>query len=298
MCFIFIIFIYEMFWSVKSNTLIKQNNEFNPHIGRLAIKNKDCQKFGFIQLLNHYDGAETCTEKCGNDYLVHNIVNDDESVYIHNQKLAAGRYCLRRPKPCDKRFSKLTFGIRGWECIPKDTFVAGFVGDIDACKNQNVSDEQNNLNVIWDYKDNTHIDHNINYNWSDILNDGSRRYRCKCDGTDDYGNKLTTIPHLPFVCARNYCNQNPKGDSYFDWDTGRCICGTRTFNIDSTQNASPCSSCSWKIISNKTILGGIKCQTMYTKYPEFNKLPLCPPNDYTSTNDIGCIEHKIEFTII
>jgi hypothetical protein len=299
-CFIFVILVCEIFWSVKSNIVNRINkiHIYNPHIGRIATINNDCKKFGFLPLLNHYEGAQTCIDKCGNDFLVHNIIDDTDSVYIYNQKLTTGRYCMRRPISCDKRFTKLILGIRGWECIPLESVIGGFVGNIDACKNQNISDDQNEFNILWDYKDNMPLEKHFMYNWAELLNNGTRRYNCKCQGTDEDGNKLTTIPHLPFVCARNYCNQNSKGDSYFDWDTGRCICGSRTFNIDSKQNASPCSSCSWRIISNTTILGGIKCQTMNTKFPEFSKLPLCSPNDYKSTNNIGCIRHKIEYTIL
>lgn len=262
------------------------------------ISKYSCNVFGF-----KCPGDELCdcATYCvnGQEFVQFRVVEGDR-VYVTNQKLSPGTYCL--PKGvgrCNLKTSRQVFSLAGWSCIPINGDV--FRGDkLKACQNDEAAD--NRLNVLWDFDRDAEAGSDVE-DYYERSNGPNRtlRYGCRCGSKSLDGTPLVST--FPFVCSVDFCLrdiENP--DPSLGWNGSECVCG-RYPHLDPNDRTSPCKREATRV-ENDELIGRVECMTDKS----FVTRPLiCPTDDPTVTfrefmfdgNDTGkFIEHLIQNRLI
>lgn len=212
-----------------------------------------------------------CEKFCsnGSDYVPFKILDETDRVYVLNQKLSPGTYCL--PKgigKCNLKTSYHVFSLAGWSCI-------GINDDIfkknkkRACQNEEAQD--NRLNILYDYKKNEKAGDNIENYYEMFQN--KLRYGCKCDSKSLDNTRMISI--FPFVCSVDYCLRDiPNPTPGMGWDGNKCDCGPYV-NADRNDETSPCRTINSNI-DKFTLNGKVDCMT---KESFVKQALICPTED-------------------
>lgn len=213
-----------------------------------------------------------CEKFCSNgkDFVPFRILSEDERIYVLNQKLSPGAYCL--PKgvgKCNLKTSYHVFTLAGWSCI-------GINDDIfkkdkkKACQNEEAQD--NNLNMLYDYKEGKDAGDNIENYYE--LYQNKLRYNCQCNSRSLDNTPMISI--FPFVCSVDYCLRdliNPAPS--LGWNGNECKCGPYP-HLDSNDRTSPCRSHISKIETKNKLIGRVECMT---KDSFVKQSLICPTSD-------------------
>lgn len=216
-----------------------------------------------------------CNAFCqnGTEYTPFRVLNSDSRIFVMNQKILPGTYCLPRGvDQCNLNTSYHIFSLAGWSCLPQNSAV--FYGDKNrACKNEEAFD--NKLNVLWDFRNNAPVDTAVE-NFYERYQD-SFRYRCKCDSRSIDGTPM--VPILPFVCAVDYCLRDiPNPLPLMGWDGEKCHCGPY-FHLNDQDQTSPCVLEKSRI-EKDTFIGRVDCMTQHSFH---KKAMYCPSEEKTMT---------------
>lgn len=211
-----------------------------------------------------------CEKFCnnGSDYVPFKILDENDRVYVLNQKLSPGTYCL--PKgigKCNLKTSYHVFSLAGWSCI-------GINDDIfkknkkKACKNEEAQD--NSLNILYDYQKNERAADYIENYYEMFQN--KLRYGCKCESKSLDNTRMISI--FPFVCLVDYCLRDISNPTpTMGWNGSECDCGPYV-HADSNDKTSPCRTFASTIEKN-VLKGRVDCMTKKS----FVKQPLICPTD-------------------
>lgn len=224
------------------------------------ISNSTCPMYGF-----KCDSDESCDceKMCGNGDYVPFRVMPNEPIYLMDQQLTEGTYCL--PKgigECNQKTSYHVFSSTGWKCIPrnKSTFQ-------NPCYNEEAKDHH--LNVLWDYLKNEPAEQ-VEFAY-ERLKDGTLRYRCKCDSMDIRGRPM--VATIPFVCSVDYCIRDlPRPLPVTRFKDFKCECGPYLHATD--DETSPCVMERTRI-ENEQFIGRVDCMTNFS----WKKSPVFCPHD-------------------
>lgn len=230
--------------------------------GMSAIRTYNCPVYGFKCLT---DEMCDCDKLCGNgDYVPFRVLNN-EPIFLMDQQLTPGTYCLPQGiGTCDQKTSYHVFSTAGWTCIPRNKSLF-----FHPCYNDEAID--NSQNMLWDYLKDKPAE-NID-NPYETLSDGViLRYRCKCGATDKNG--LPMINSIPLVCSVDYCLRDiPAPLPMMGFKNSQCECGPYLHATE--DETSPCVV--EKTQREQNILTGrVNCMTdtSWSKKPIF-----CPHNE-------------------
>lgn len=211
-----------------------------------------------------------CEKYCSNGKeLIHfQVMDDTERVYIMNQKLAPGTYCL--PKgigKCNLKTSYHVFSLAGWSCLGLNDEV--FKGDKKtACKSEEA--QNNDLNILYDYLKNKEAEDNIDDYYESLKND--LRYRCKCDSKSLDNTRMISV--FPFICSVDFCLRDiPNPLQFMGWDGEKCECGPYPHLI-SNDETSPCRKDVTRV-EREELIGRVDCMNKKS----FVKHALICPNE-------------------
>lgn len=211
-----------------------------------------------------------CEKFCnnGSDYVPFKILDENDRVYVLNQKLSPGTYCL--PKgigKCNLKTSYHVFSLAGWSCI-------GINDDIfkknkkKACKNEEAQD--NSLNILYDYQKNERAADYIENYYEMFQN--KLRYGCKCESKSLDNTRMISI--FPFVCLVDYCLRDISNPTpTMGWNGSECDCGPYV-HADSNDKTSPCRTFATNMQKN-VLKGRVDCMTKES----FVRQPLICPTD-------------------
>lgn len=212
-----------------------------------------------------------CEKFCsnGSDYVPFKIHNENDRVYVLNQKLSPGTYCL--PKgigKCNLKTSYHVFSLAGWSCI-------GINDDIfkknkkRACQNEEAQD--NRLNILYDYKKNEKAAESIENYYEMYQN--KLRYGCKCNSKSLDNTRMLSI--FPFVCSVDYCLRDFSNPTpAMGWNGNTCDCGPYV-HADPNDKTSPCRRETSRI-ENNILNGRVNCMT---KDSFVKQALICPTDD-------------------
>lgn len=207
--------------------------------------------------------------KNGGEYIPFRVLHSDSRIFVMNQQLEPGTYCLPRGiDQCNLQTSYHIFSLSGWACLPQNSTV--FYGDkSQACQNDEALD--NTLNVLWDFRMQSPVTTAVDdfyEQWN-----GALRYQCKCDSKSLDGTPL--VSSLPFVCSVDYCLRDiPNPLPFMGWDGDKCQCGPY-FHLNTHNETSPCVLEKSRI-EQDAFIGRVDCMTQHS----FHKKTLyCPSDD-------------------
>jgi hypothetical protein len=136
-----------------------------------------------------------------------------------------------------------------WRCMCKypSIFSGKYCSDFIACKVA----FQESKSLLWDFKNNEKVNlRNLKQNFYELLPDTKEyRFRCKCDGIDNMGNKMIGFDFSPFECFQDPCKNNTPFSSVegYNSESMECDCGnyqvTRQKNILENDRLTPCTPC-------------------------------------------------------
>lgn len=209
------------------------------------------------------DEACDCHQICGNGEYVSFQVMEGESIYLMDQKLVPGTYCL--PKgvgDCNQTTSHHVFSSSGWTCIPRNKSIFQ-----NPCYSDDARD--NSKNVLWDHLKNKPAE-NIE-NAYETLSDGKTlRFRCKCDSPDARGHAMVNT--LPFTCSVDYCIQDiPNPLPMMKFIGNKCECGPYLHEKDETSRCVVERS----RVEQNVFTGRVNCMTNFS----WKKKPIFCPFD-------------------
>lgn len=211
-----------------------------------------------------------CEKLCANgkEFVPFQIVEGDR-IYVMNQKLTPGTYCLPRGvDKCNLKTSYHVFSLAGWSCI-------GISDDIfkrnkkRACKNEEAQD--NSLNVLWDYLENQEAGDDIDNYYEMYQN--KYRYGCKC-GSRSLDDSPMISP-FPFVCLVDYCLRNFENPTpLMGWTGEKCECGSY-FHEYFWDETTACKR-EYTRIEKEELIGQVDCMT---KDSFIERSLICPTDD-------------------
>lgn len=218
---------------------------------------------------------------CGIGEYVPFRVMENETIYLMDQQLSPGTYCL--PKGignCNQKTSFHVFSAAGWTCVPRNTSIFQ-----DACHNEEAAN--NEQNVLWDYSKNEPAKDVENP--YETMSDGSLRYRCQCGSKDIRGKRL--VPTLPFVCSVDYCVQDiPNSIPLMKFKDSKCECGPYLHATD--REESPCVVERTRVERNTTLVGRVDCMADFS----WKKRPIFCPKEEGALSFTTFFLHGESFT--
>lgn len=212
-----------------------------------------------------------CEKYCSNgkEFNLFQVVEETDRIYVMNQKLSPGTYCL--PKgigQCNLKTSYHVFSLAGWSCLGLNDDV--FKGDKKtACKNEEA--QNNDLNILYDYLENKEVGDNIDDYYEPLQN--KLRYGCKCGSKSLDNTRMISV--FPFICSVDFCLRDiPQPRSFMGWNGKECECGPY-FHLDPNDTASPCRKETTRVEKDEFI-GRVDCMNEKS----FVKQALiCPTDD-------------------
>lgn len=197
------------------------------------------------------DCEKYCTN--GKEFVPFQVMNETDRIYVMNQKLTPGTYCL--PKgigQCNLKTSYHVFSLAGWSCLGLNDDV--FKGDKKkACKSEEA--KNNDLNILYDFKEKKVAGDNIEdyyeFNSKKLL-----RYRCKCGSLSLDNTRM--ISAFPFICSVDFCLRDiPNPLPFMGWTGKICECGPY-LHLDPNDKASPCRKESTRV-EGDDFIGRVDC---------------------------------------
>lgn len=309
-CYFLLMYIYKRRVIINSYKTfdVKETNEFlDTYFGKELTKNINVDSLS-------EDHATPCTEPCecqGNLKALRVTIHD--VIYFNNKKLLPGSYCVPStnksfPRKCIHGILMYT-NNKGWYCkcsYPQiwsgeycATFVACQVRGLDILRRPDVTwlPDFNN-NYLLDTKTGEQISpiDISSRNYNEILEDGSLRYRCQCDGKDVFNNNLVQFKEIPFSCFVDSCKQLVPFSSVpgLDRDTGNCNCGgpeTNQRNLNVTDKTSPCTACFTAFLSETIYQMNVPCFHKYTRIAD--NIPYPCENYFLENDQVVCARTKI-----
>lgn len=211
-----------------------------------------------------------CRALCPHDDFRAFRVDEEDDIVMLDRKLEPGTYCLPNDgiADCNRKTQITIYSLAGWTCIDRHRSVYGTKAAI-ACQNPLARNEE--LNRLVDRVTDTTVDDFAAIDFNELLADGSRRYKCRCDSLDVFGNRMVGI--LPFVCAVDYCLEDLVNQPNLGWRNGICECGPFPHKV-AGDYASPCVRESTHVENDKTLHMRVEC----TSRKSFDrKAWYCPP---------------------
>lgn len=200
------------------------------------------------------------------------VLPSDQRIYILNEKLKPGTYCLPRGiGECPQKTSHHIFSLSGWSCIPRNRTV--FTGHRDhVCKHEDAKD--NDLNVLWDQvlQEPADLEKIEDYYETMPGTDGQSRYRCRCDSRSVDGTPMISV--FPLTCHVDYCVQDLEDlHPGIGWNGKECVCGVYE-HANPNDKTSPCVAERTRIENNQWI-ARVDCM----KETSFMRRNLACPSD-------------------
>ncbi|GFX02781.1 uncharacterized protein TNCV_4437631 [Trichonephila clavipes] len=220
-----------------------------------SIARSTCPLYGF-QCPN--DEPCDCSQMCSNGDFVPFQVLPKDKIFLMDQHLTPGTYCLPRGiGNCNQKTSYHVFSLTGWKCIPRHQTLYQ-EQTLVACHHEEAED--NSKNVLWDHllqKPATEVE-----NPYETLADGKTlRFQCQCNSVDILGKPMLSV--LPFVCSSDYCIKdflNPL--PIMGYRNSKCECGPN-LHLDPNDETSPCVV-ERSRVENGVFIGAVECMTNFS----------------------------------
>ncbi|GFU47110.1 SF3 helicase domain-containing protein, partial [Nephila pilipes] len=231
-----------------------------------SITRSTCPLYGFKCPT---DEPCDCAQMCSNGDFVPFRVLPKDPIFLMDQNLMPGTYCLPRGiGNCNQKTSYHVFSLAGWTCIPRNQTLYQDQTLI-ACHHEEAAD--NTKNILWDHllqQPASEVE-----NAYETLADGKTlRYQCQCNSLDILGKPMMSV--VPFVCSVDYCIKdilNPL--PIMGYENAKCECGPNA-HLDPDDDTSPCVV-ERSRIENNTFIGAVECMTNLS----WKKSPIFCPHD-------------------
>ncbi|GFR18124.1 uncharacterized protein TNCT_440141 [Trichonephila clavata] len=231
-----------------------------------SISRSTCPLYGFKCPT---DEPCDCSQMCSNGEFVPFQVLPSDTIFLMDQNLTAGTYCLPRGiGNCNQKTSYHLFSLTGWKCIPRNQTLYQ-EQTLVACHHEEAED--NSKNVLWDHllqEPATEVD-----NPYETLADGKTlRFQCQCNSLDILGKHMMSV--LPFVCSADYCIKDFLNTlPMMGYRNSKCECGPN-LHLDPNDETSPCVV-ERSRIENDVFIGAVECMTNLS----WKKNPIFCPHD-------------------